>query len=122
MPKMHELSIAKSLLKIVLGHAAQQSSKDAPGGRVVEVRLRVGVLTQVIPDSLRFCFDLAARGTKAEGARLEINICPLKLRCRACGQLTESEQPAFACSACGGTQVELMSGRELMVESLVLET
>ena len=74
---MHELAIAESVVAAVLDRAAEQEI------RVVHVR--VGQLCGVVPDSLLFCFDLAAAGTGLEGARLEIERVPGVAHCRTCG-------------------------------------
>jgi hydrogenase nickel incorporation protein HypA/HybF len=44
----------------------------AGGARVKRVVLEVGDLTCVLPDALRFCFELATEGTVMEGAELAI--------------------------------------------------
>ena len=50
---MHELSIAGAIVATVERHA---------GGRAVtSVRVRVGRLRQVVPESLEFCFGIVAR-------------------------------------------------------------
>jgi len=61
---MHELSITRNVVAICAEHAA--------GVRVTRVTLEIGKMTAVLPDSLRFCFDICARGTTLEGAALEI--------------------------------------------------
>src|SRR6185369_15466639 len=61
---MHELSIATSVVETCVAHAG--------GARILRVRLEVGQLAAVLPDSLRFCFEVCAHGTPAEGAELEI--------------------------------------------------
>ncbi len=61
---MHELSITRNVVAIV--------SERAEGQRVTRVRLEIGRLTAVVPDSIRFCFDICAQGTPLEGAELEI--------------------------------------------------
>ena len=61
---MHELSITRSVVAIVSEHAA--------GQRVMRVRLEIGRLSSVMPEAIRFCFDVCARGTALEGAELEI--------------------------------------------------
>ena len=61
---MHELSITRNVVAIV--------SERAVGQRVTRVRLEIGRLTAVMPDSIRFCFDICAQGTPLEGAELEI--------------------------------------------------
>jgi hydrogenase nickel incorporation protein HypA/HybF len=61
---MHELAIAESIVDAVCEKAA--------GRAVHRVTVRIGRLSAVVPDALRFCFDLATEGTPAEGAVLEI--------------------------------------------------
>ena len=61
---MHELSITRNVVAIV--------SERAEGQRVTRVRLEIGRLTAVVPDSIRFCFDICAQGTPLAGAELEI--------------------------------------------------
>ena len=61
---MHELSITRNVVAIV--------SERAVGQRVTRVRLEIGRLTAVVPDSIRFCFDICAQGTPLAGAELEI--------------------------------------------------
>ena len=61
---MHELSITRNVVAIV--------TERAQGQRVTRVRLEIGRLSAVVPDSIRFCFDICAQGTPLEGAELEI--------------------------------------------------
>jgi hydrogenase nickel incorporation protein HypA/HybF len=110
---MHELAIAESVLAIVERHAA--------GRRVVEVQVRVGHLRQVVPSALEFAFELAGRGTVAEGATLVLEQVAAAGRCRACGERTTFAAFPFICEACGGWDIELTQGQELQVEALELE-
>lgn len=110
---MHELSIAAAVADTAVAHAA--------GRKVSVVRLRVGRLRQVVPRSLEFSFGLVTRGTVADGAVLELELVPAVLRCRPCAVAWEIEQAAFRCLACGGSDVEVLSGEELQVESIEVE-
>jgi hydrogenase nickel incorporation protein HypA/HybF len=110
---VHELSIADALVEIACRHAA--------GRRILRVDVEVGHLRQVVPDALRFAFSLVAEGTPAQGARLVLDPVAPQGRCRACGM--ESELTAFPlrCGDCGGRDVELLRGEELLVTALELE-
>ena len=58
---MHELAITQSVVDAVL---------ERTGDRHVSVvRLRVGRLSGVVPDAMRFCFELVTAGTAARGRR-----------------------------------------------------
>jgi hydrogenase nickel incorporation protein HypA/HybF len=109
---MHELALADAIVRIVLAHAG--------GRRIESVECKVGHLRQVVPDSLAFAFSLLTEGTEAEGAELVIEEIPAAGTCRACG--TESEFDGFplACHACGGLDVELLRGEELLVDAVTL--
>ncbi|WP_028059417.1 hydrogenase maturation nickel metallochaperone HypA/HybF [Candidatus Solirubrobacter pratensis] len=110
---MHELSIADSIVRIACAHAA--------GRRVVKVELKVGHLRQVVPESLAFAFELVAQGTAAEGAELELEDVRAAGRCRGCGAESELDGFPLACARCGGLDLELLRGEELLVDSLELE-
>jgi len=109
---MHELSVSSAVLDTVLKHAA--------GRRVTVVSLRIGHLRQVVPDSLAFYFELVARESLCEGARLEQEYIPALLRCEACDREWDPEDAWFACTGCGGAG-EVIAGNELEVESIEVE-
>jgi hydrogenase nickel incorporation protein HypA/HybF len=110
---MHELSIADAVVQVALRHAA--------GRRVHKVELKVGYLRQVVPSALEFAFQLVADGTLLEGAELVIDEVPARGRCRACQtEMTMSGFP-LQCVRCGGIDVELVAGEELLVDALELE-
>jgi hydrogenase nickel incorporation protein HypA/HybF len=106
---MHELGIAMRVVEL--------ASESSGGSRVRRIVLEVGKLSAVLPDALRFCFDAAAEGTSAEGARLDIVEVPGLARCRACGGQVELSQPFGRC-ACGGSDLEWLSGEELRIKEM----
>jgi hydrogenase nickel incorporation protein HypA/HybF len=110
---MHELSIADAIVTIASRHAA--------GRKVARVEVKVGHLRQVVPDSLTFAFELITAGTELEGAELALEEVPARVRCKACGaETTLTEFPAH-CGACGGFDVEVTAGEELLVVSIEVE-
>ncbi len=110
---MHELSIAEAIVDVATRHAE--------GRRVLKVEVKVGHLRQVVPDSLHFAFDLVTQGTALDGAELVIAHIPAAGRCRECG--AESVMVGFplCCAQCGGLDVEVSAGEELLVDALELE-
>src|SRR3546814_19388902 len=62
--------------------------------RVLRIGVDIGALGHVEPQALAFCFESAARGTAAAGARLEIRVVPGRAYCLDCGagMLTRSEE------------------------------
>jgi hydrogenase nickel incorporation protein HypA/HybF len=110
---VHELSIAESIVAVAERHAA--------GRPVVKVELLVGHLRQVVPSALEFAFQLVSQGTVLDGAELAIEDVPARGLCRACRTETTMSGFPFACSACGGLDLEVLAGEELLVDSLELE-
>ncbi len=113
---MHEMSLMQGIFTII-----EQTLARHQVDKVTKVRLQVGALTNAVPDSLQMCFAAFARGTKVEGAQLEIDLVPLLIECTACGQTRELEEPIFLCPNCNSPGVKILSGRELKVESLEVE-
>ena len=110
---MHELSIAEAVVEIASRHAA--------GRKVSKVELKVGHLRQVVPSALEFAFELLTNGTPLEGAELAMEDVPARGRCRACGADTEMRAFPLQCACCGGIDLELLAGEELLVEALEME-
>ena len=106
---MHEMAITQSVV-----HAVCERMGDAPVRRVC---LEIGTLSGVVPDSVRFCFDLVTEGTTLEGASLEI-IQPTGLaRCRDCAAEFALNDLLDLC-ACGSANRELLAGEELKIREV----
>jgi hydrogenase nickel incorporation protein HypA/HybF len=130
---MHELALAGAVIDTAERHAG--------GRRIMLVRLRLGELRQVVPDSLAFYFEHVARGTLCEGAALEHEVVPAMLGCTSCDAIwelssTPGSHPAtwdrtppagagprlsFRCPQCGSGDVGIRSGNEFEVESIEVE-
>jgi len=108
---MHELAIAEEIVAIVADRTR--------GARVRRIVIEVGQLCAVVPDAMRFCFDLATEGTVAEGARLDIVEVPGRARCRVCGADVVLERPFGRCD-CGSTDLEWLAGEELRIRDVEL--
>jgi hydrogenase nickel incorporation protein HypA/HybF len=104
---VHELAITESMVAAVAEQVGDTS--------VRRVTLRIGRLSGVVADSVRFCFDLCAQGTPLEGATLEIVDVPGRTRCRTCG--SEHELPdLIPLCPCGSADVDVVSGQDLVIE------
>lgn len=113
MARLHELSIAEAIIEVAV--------RQADGRRVTKVRVQVGHLRQVVPSALDFSFGLVAEGTPLEGAELEMEEVPVSARCGGCGKRGEIPDFPLQCRACGSSELEILTGEELLVESLDLE-
>jgi hydrogenase nickel incorporation protein HypA/HybF len=106
---MHELSITQTVVTTVT-----QRMRDA---RVCRIRLEVGQLSGLVPDAVRFCFEMVAAGTTCEGATLEIDEPSGKALCRTCGAAFETGEVLPLCD-CGSADVEVQGGRELRIREV----
>ena len=103
------MAITQSIVDTVCEHAA--------GRRVHSVRVEVGALCAVVPDSIQFCFGLATEGTVADGARLDVDVQPGTARCRSCRDEFALSDLILLCP-CGSADVEVLAGRELTILSM----
>ena len=61
---MHELGIVQGVVD-----AAEERCE---GRKVLRLVMEIGTASGVLPDAVRFAWDVATEGTLAEGAKLEI--------------------------------------------------
>ncbi len=111
---MHELSIAESLIDV-----ATEAINENGGVRAARIKIRLGLLSGIAPEALRFLFDLAAMETPCDGAALEIETVPVTVMCSHCNAaqvLTDIYR--FSCPSCGAPTPQLLSGRELELTSV----
>ena len=106
---MHELAITEQIVSGV--------AERVEGQRVTRVVLEIGRLSGVVPDAVRFCFDLCAEGTPLAGAALDIVEPVGHARCRACGTEGEVDDPLALC-ACGSADLDVQGGRQLRISAV----
>src|SRR5690349_9067413 len=112
---MHELGITMEIIDMISNQAAQYESS-----RVRRVVMEIGVLATVLPDSVKFCFDLCSEGTVVEGAKLEIVEIMGKGACQKCGRFIETQDPFVICT-CGSMEIEWKTGHELKIRELEID-
>ena len=97
---------------------ALDEAHKAGAQRALELRLRVGVLSGVVPEALQFAFEALSDGTPAAGATLTIEPVPARFWCEKCRQEFDSARSFPECPACGTPSRYLRSGRELELASM----
>jgi hydrogenase nickel incorporation protein HypA/HybF len=75
---MHEMPFTQAILDLAL--------KSAEGRSIRRIRLRVGRLSAIVPESVEVFFKFLSRETPAEGAELVFEMDPIGLKCRRCGK------------------------------------
>jgi hydrogenase nickel incorporation protein HypA/HybF len=114
---MHELSIAQNILDIVRESVPEDELAD-----VRIVRLKLGTFSGVVADSLDFCFSVISAETQLARAHLEFEHVPFVVKCRSCQKTFENEIGFVVCPECGGAETVVLSGRELQVMEIELES
>ena len=113
---MHELAITEGILDAAVPAAQKHGAR-----KILEIRLKIGELSGVFPEYIREYFSIASAGTIAEGAKLTVETIPVRIRCRTCLCERNISRKRICCPECGGTDLELISGREYFVDSLEVE-
>ncbi len=113
---MHELALTEGVIQIVR-EQAELNGFD----RVLEITLRVGEYSGIVPECLLEFFPIAAKGTPAQDAVLTILPVPGAFRCFGCGYEGPVPRRTACCPQCGGTAIRMTAGREFYVENLKVE-
>lgn len=113
---MHELSIVADLFETLLEQARSHDALE-----VTRVRLKVGLLSGIVPELLASAFDMYKKGTIAENAVLEVETVPLQVRCRTCGVESRNANFVLTCPSCASVDLEIVQGTEIFLEKIELE-
>jgi len=100
---------------------AEAAAKSAGASRILRLRLRVGRMSGVVPDALRFAFDVVTHQTLAAGATLEIEPVPAACWCMTCQAEFEGADFFNECPRCHNPSGELRRGRELEIAAVEIE-
>lgn len=106
---MHELGITQNIVAIVSERAGDQ--------KICRVKLEIGKLSAIMPDAIRFCFELCAKDTALDGAVLEIDEVEGRGKCNLCGEEMPLTLLAGVCR-CGCRDVVCVAGKELMIKEM----
>jgi hydrogenase nickel incorporation protein HypA/HybF len=109
---MHELSIALSMIEGI----SEEAEKH--GGAVEVVHLKIGVLSGVDGNALRFAYELACEGTELAGSTLQIEMIPLLVYCPVCATTHTPPVQEVLCPRCITPAQRILQGQELEVSAL----
>jgi hydrogenase nickel incorporation protein HypA/HybF len=110
---MHEIRIAEDLSEIVLEVAARENLS-----KVTKVHISFGQMIQIVPDIFNFAFREIVRETIATDAEIDIEILPLKMKCKNCNTELLINDNSFSCDICGSAELEITQGKELFIKSI----
>ena len=104
---MHEFSIAVAILELAQSHV--------PAGTTLQsVKVLAGPMRRVDPDAMQFAWQQATLDTASDGATLELQLPPWKLRCPDCRREWESDELYVKCQ-CGCEMPQPTGGDELQL-------
>ena len=113
---MHEAAITDSMVRLVLEQAEKHSA-----AAVRKVTVVVGSMNGIVVESMRFYFEELTRGTIAESAELIVREAPTRALCLACGHKFELEDYLWLCPECGDRRLDIIEGKELMVDNIEVD-
>lgn len=101
--------------------AIAKIAHSAAQGRTVQlVRVDVGYLRQIVPDTLQHCWEMVVFNTPLDGVPLEVREVEAIIECDICAARTVITDPIFQCGTCESRQTHVVTGNELCVTSLDL--
>jgi len=113
---MHEMSIAQSLIDVIKEEMLKHDVRT-----LRSVRLNIGQMSAIVPDSLSFCFEVITTGTELEGTRLIMDIIPLRGYCPNCNDEFEIKEYAFICPSCNSKEIETIAGQDLSIVEMEVD-
>jgi hydrogenase nickel incorporation protein HypA/HybF len=110
---MHEVSLMEEAVRV-----AVEAARESGGSRILKLRLRIGTMSGVVPEAMRFAFDVICRNTMAAGAALEIETVPATSWCAVCEREFPQADFLNECPTCHNLSGELRRGRELEIAAV----
>ncbi|OIO38198.1 MAG: hypothetical protein AUJ72_02870 [Candidatus Omnitrophica bacterium CG1_02_46_14] len=111
---MHEGNFTQDIVDAILNKLNKY-----PDAQPEAVRVYVGEMLHLVPDSVRFHYELMTQGTRLEGIKLELQEVPVKVQCHHCayeGGVEDHHMPM--CGRCSALDVEILSGDKILIDSL----
>ncbi|GAV23784.1 hydrogenase maturation nickel metallochaperone HypA/HybF [Carboxydothermus pertinax] len=108
---MHETALMESVLAIL-----EESARKNGINKITKVKLKVGELTNALPEALELAFEAAKGDLLTKNAVLEIEQVKAYFRCQSCEKIFSLESPGFYCTFCHSRYVKIISGDELLID------
>ena len=110
---MHEMSLCEGIREIIVNQAARHSVD-----RISRVRLEIGRFSGVEKPALEFAWEIVMRGSKAEGAALDMIDLPGRALCYDCMETVEIDHRLDPCPRCGGGKLMPDGGDEMRIKDM----
>jgi hydrogenase nickel incorporation protein HypA/HybF len=119
---MHELGIAMDIVEVV-----KKSLEGRNVKAVNEVEIEMGELQRITPEQMKQVFEMAAKDTIVEGAKLKVNINKGRVRCQNCGyqggvevemRHDHDHKAHIHCPSCDSASIEILEGNDIDVRNI----
>ncbi|MFW6148572.1 MAG: hydrogenase maturation nickel metallochaperone HypA [Atribacterota bacterium] len=110
---MHERSIAKNLINIVLNKINKHGKQ-----KIKKIRIVVGEFTMVHDELLLSAFYQLSKLTPAKEAVVQIIHTPLQGKCQECRKKFILNRKELKCPDCNSQAIEIISGDELFIQDI----
>lgn len=117
MRDLHEVSLMKNILKV----AEDAAFSEGPEEKITLIHMKIGEMSGVCVESLRFAFEVLSKGTVSEDADLDIEKVPLLVSCGDCGARFKPREFTFICTRCGSKKLNVESGREMEIDYILTD-
>ena len=114
---MHEIGIANSILDAVRAEVLKR-----PGWIARKVAVRIGELTAIDTETLRFAFEALTRDTQLGTLQLEIETCPRRQFCANCNSEFRAIDFNSCCPRCGQEFAYGVGGEQLELAYLEMDS
>lgn len=114
---MHELAVCQDIIAQVEAIALNNNAMS-----VAVINLQIGPLSGVEIPLLTSAFSIARSGTVAEHAELRVEALPIRIKCNDCHTESVVAQNKLVCKQCGNWKTQLISGDEMLLRQVELET
>ncbi len=113
---MHEYTIGKSIMDTLIN-----LKKQYPNKRITKVTIIAGKLRQILPQALFFYLDILKKDTEFSKIEFIYKEKPVKIKCNKCNKISKINELEFLCPLCGNYDIKVISGNELLIESIEVE-
>jgi hydrogenase nickel incorporation protein HypA/HybF len=110
---MHEFALIDNIIKI-----CEETAQTHGLSKIIAVQICIGKMRQVVPETMQFAFCIAAKETRCEAAKLEMDFLPIRLLCKECQHEFPVEDKLFQCPSCKSGALRVIQGQELFIKSI----
>ena len=101
---------------------AEKEASAAGAVSVSEVVLEIGTQSGIEFEALETSLEMAVKGTLLEKAKIQINKISAQAKCIECSTVFMIKNLYDPCPSCNSIYHQIISGKELKVKSIVVET